>query len=270
MNAEAHSPKSEAELAPCLTFREVAVPLANESEVPALESVNWTVLPGEFWVIAGLHASGKTDLLHSAAGLTTPLAGECRLFGKPLPLYGDADLPTRLRLGLVFDGGNLLDHLSLGANVVLPLRYHRNLFEDEAAARAHPLLAALELESTAHRAPDAVSRNWRRRAGLARALVLQPELLLLDNPLTGLDARQSAWWLDTLGRVARGDAALTPRPITVVATAESFRPWRGLATRFGLVHERRFTDLGAWSGAAQAAHPVVRELLAAGRAPAAD
>jgi len=270
VKSEVRSPKSEDGPAPCLAFRGATVPLAREPEVPALEGVNWSVQPGEFWVIAGLHASGKTDLLQCAAGLTTPLAGEGRLFGRALPLYGDADTPTRLRLGLVFDGGNLLDHLSLAGNVALPLRYHQNLTEDEAAPRVTPLLAALGLDATANRAPDAVSRNWRRRTGLARALVIQPELLLLDNPLTGLDARQAAWWLATLGRLAHGDAALTSRPLTLVITAENFRPWRGLATRFALVHERQFTDLGAWSVVAQSPHPVVRELLAAGRASAAD
>ena len=270
MKSEVRSAKSEASAEPCLVFREVTVPLAMAPGVPALEGVNWSVLPGEFWVIAGLHGSGKTDLLHCAAGLTAPLAGAGRLFGQALPLHGDADAATRLRLGLVFDGGNLLHSLSLAANIALPLRYHENLTEAEAAPRVQPLLAALELNSSSDRAPDAVSRNWRRRAGLARALVLQPEILLLDNPLTGLDARQSAWWLATLHRLARGDASLTPHPLTLVATAESFRPWRGLGTRFALVHERQFTELGAWRDVAQSAHPVARELLAASPAPAED
>lgn len=264
------SPSADAPPAACLELRAATVPWASEPELPVLEDVNWTVRPGEFWVIAGLHASGKTDLLHCAAGLTTVLAGEGRLFGRALPLKGDTDMPARLRLGLVFDGGNLLDHLSLGENVALPLRYHQNLAPADAAPRVQPLLAALDLESTAHRPPDAVSRNWRRRAGLARALALRPELLLLDNPLTALDTRQIAWWLGVLGRLAHGDPVLAPTPLTLVATTENLRPWRHLGTRFALVHERRFTDLGAWPDVAQSTQPIVRELLAAGRLPAED
>ena len=250
----------------CFELRDATVAMAREPDLPALEGVNWRVRPGEFWVVAGLHASGKTDLLHCAAGLTTLLAGEGRLFGRTLPLHSETDTRTRLRMGLVFDGGNLLDSLSLAENVALPLRYHENLALEEAEPRVLPLLEALELSSTAGRSPDAVSRNWRRRAGLARALVLRPELLLLDAPLTGLDTRQSFWWLDVLARLARGDAVLTTQALTLVATAESFRPWRHMATRFGLVHERQFLDLGGWRDVVHSSHPVVRELFVAGHA----
>lgn len=267
---ERQSGTCAAPAAPALELIEVTVPRATDADAPAIEGVNWSVRAGEFWVVTGLHASGKTDLLHCAAGLTTPLAGECRLFGKKLPLAGDADLPTRLRLGLVFDGGNLLDHLNLAANVALPLRYHRDLTEEEAAPQVQPLLAALQLESAAHRSPDALSRNLRRRAGLARALVMAPDLLLLDNPLTGLDARQAAWWLETLGRLARGDTELTPQPMTLAVTAESPWPWRRLGTRFALAHDRRLVDLGGRREVAQSTHPVIREMLAAARTASED
>jgi ABC-type transporter Mla maintaining outer membrane lipid asymmetry ATPase subunit MlaF len=270
VNTQVQTPDAAGECEASLALRVVSVPLATDPDLASLEGVNWSVQPGEWWVVAGLHASGKTDLLHCAAGLTKPLAGVCRLFGKPLPLTAEGNLATRLRLGLVFDGGNLLDHLSLAENIALPLRYHHNLTSAEALPRIQPWLDGLGLQPVANRAPDTVSRNWRRRAGLARALVMGPDLLLLDNPLTGLDARQAGWWLDTLGRLAQGDAALTPHPLTLVVTTESLRPWRGLATRFALVHERQLVELGPWRDVAQSTHPVVRELLAAGHAAAED
>ena len=124
-----------------------------------------------------------------AAGLMTPAHGSCRIFGCDTDSFGEAQLAERLRVGFVFEGGQLFNHLTVAENVALPLRYQKNLTAAEAADVVRALLELLELTPFADSTPSNLAANWRQRAALARALVLKPELLLLDNPLAGLSVR---------------------------------------------------------------------------------
>ncbi|MBW8864481.1 MAG: ATP-binding cassette domain-containing protein [Verrucomicrobia bacterium] len=83
---------------------------------------NWTVHPGEFWVVAGQQHSGKTDLLMHAAGLMTPVQGSCQVFGCETADFGESQIADRLRVGFVFAGGKLFNQLTVAENVALPLR----------------------------------------------------------------------------------------------------------------------------------------------------
>ena len=229
----------------------------------AVEAVNWSVARGDYWILAGLHATGKSDFLMMTAGLTAPGAGEYRLLGEPMPIFEGTRLATRLRLGLVFDGGQLFNHLTVAENVALPLRYHRNLTDAAVADRVAALLALTELTARADRTPGALSHPERRRAGLARALALQPEVLLLDNPLAGLDARDAAWWRGLLERLSAGREAVMEHPLTLVVTAATLRPWKGHGQHLALLADRRFEILGGWADAERSTEPLVREMLAA-------
>ncbi|MBK7338460.1 MAG: ATP-binding cassette domain-containing protein [Saprospirales bacterium] len=130
----------------------------------------------------------------------------------------------RLKLGVVFDGGQLLSGMSVAENIALPLRYHRELSPDELAARVNDLLKQMDLATMADRTPGQIGRAWQQRAGLARAMALQPEVLLLDSPLTGLDVRHANWWLGFLDQLSHGHRWMNGRPMTLVVTADDFRP----------------------------------------------
>ncbi len=227
-----------------------------------LEEVNWSVGAGEYWVLAGPQGSGKSDFLMLTAGLAAPADGTYRLFGEPMPIFEGERLATRLRLGLVFDGGQLLNHLSIAQNLALPLRYHHNLTAAEAGERVQALLDLTGLAPWADAPPGAVARNWRKRAGLARALMLQPEALLLDDPLAGLDPWHAHWWRDFLRQLAAGHRFFGGRPMTLVVTAEGLRSWKGQACHFALLDKKRFVVLGNWTEVEHASHPLARELLA--------
>src|SRR6266478_4666521 len=189
---------------PAIQMRGVAVGAISDQSRLLVEEINWTVASGDYWVVAGLQGAGKSDLLLMTGGLMPPARGAYWLFGQEMPIFDEARLPTRLRLGLVFDGGQLFNHLTVSENVALPLRYHQNLSRAEAEAEVGAMLEALELTPWAGSTPGAVGRNWHQRVGLARALMLKPEILLVDSPLTSLDLRHTTWWLDFLDQLSRG------------------------------------------------------------------
>jgi len=213
--------------------------LADPSRVIA-EDVNWTVVPGDYWVIGGLHGVGKSDFIAAAGGILLPTRGTYRLFGREIEYGFERELvETRLRTGVVFDGGRLLNHLTLAENVALPMQYHLALSQDDLIARVSELLEAVDVLDVANAFPANVSRNRQQRVGLARAMALRPEVILLDAPLTGLDPADANSWIELLNRLAEGHPAMAGRPATLVATADDFRPWRGHARQFAALRQKR-------------------------------
>jgi ABC-type transporter Mla maintaining outer membrane lipid asymmetry ATPase subunit MlaF len=246
---------------PALEMKGVAVGALHAPERTVADGINWTVNAGDYWVVAGLHGSGKSDFLTLTAGLIAPLRGQYLFFGEEMPIFEEARLKQRLRLGLVFEGGQLFNDLTVADNVALPLRYHHNLTRNAAAAQVSDLLEYTGLTPWADRAPGTLGRSWQKRAGLARALALKPEVLLVDNPLGGLDLRHVRWWLDFLDQLSRGHRLLDGRPLTLVATTADLRLWKGRARQFAILQNQRLTVLGGWGQLEAAQEELVRELL---------
>jgi len=217
------------------------------------EEVNWSVTVGDFWAIGGLQGCGKSDFIATAAGLMPPLLGKYEIFGRIADQGFEPDLlSTRLRLGLVFDGGQLLRHLTIAENVTLPLRYHTDLSEDEVDLRVGRLLDLTGLTRWADERASALSRNRQQRAGLARALALGPEVLLLDAPLTGLDPRDEKWWLDFLSQLSGGHEAFGGRPMTLVVSCDDLRPWARRADHLAVLRGQRFIPVPRGAAPAEA------------------
>jgi ABC-type transporter Mla maintaining outer membrane lipid asymmetry ATPase subunit MlaF len=248
---------------PVLEMYQLEVRALKNPNVTVARDVNWTVVPGEFWVIGAPQHSGKTDFLLTAGGLMGAAAGELKFLGATLPIFDEARLAHRLKMGLVFDGGQLLGSLTIAENVALPLRYHARLPEAEITARVTALLTATELLPWANVTPVNVARNWQQRAGLARALALQPEVLLLDSPLTGLDARHENWWLHFLDELSHGHELGEHQPITLIVTADDLQPWQRHARQVACLSQRQLLVLGDWGAAAASTESVVQELMRA-------
>jgi ABC-type transporter Mla maintaining outer membrane lipid asymmetry ATPase subunit MlaF len=253
---------SETENPAAIEMREVSVGTMRDINFVVLEEVNWRVAPGEFWIVAGQQHSGKSDFLMLTAGLMAPVKGKCRLFGTETRTFGEAKLAERLHVGLVFAGGQLFNQLTLRENVTLPLQYHHDLTPAAAAPAAQTLLELLELTPLADLTPPNVSDNWRRRAALARALILKPKVLLLDDPLAGLGMRHLHWWVRFLDQLSRGHNWCGGAPMTIVATTDDLRPWRNPNRKFALLRDKRFFPLGSWNEMESADDPAVKELLA--------
>jgi ABC-type transporter Mla maintaining outer membrane lipid asymmetry ATPase subunit MlaF len=244
-----------------IEMRGASIGALREASFTVVEDVNWTVQPGEFWVVAGQQHSGKSDLLMHAAGLMTPARGSCRVFGCETKDFGEAQLAERLRVGFVFAGGKLFNQLTIAENVALPLRYQKNLTASAAARSVEALLELLELAPVAGSTPPDVSVNWRQRAALARALALKPELLLLDSPLGGLGGRHRQWLLKFLEQLSDGHEFFGGHPMTIVATTEDLPAWRHPKRKFAVLDEKGFSVLGSWSELESAPLQAVKELL---------
>ena len=236
----------------------VAVSAMRDPDTVVAQEINWTVNAGDYWVVAGLHGSGKSDFLMLTGGLMGPRRGQYRFFGEEMPIFEEARLKERLRLGLVFDGGQLFNHLTIAENVALPLCYHHNLSRTEGVAAVGELLERTELTQWAGSAPGKLGRSWQKRAGLARALALEPEVLLVDNPLAGLDPRQVHWWLGFLDQLSKGHRLMHGRPVTLVVTTADFHPWKGHARQFAVLSKKGFAVLGTWGQLAAAGEELVR------------
>jgi ABC-type transporter Mla maintaining outer membrane lipid asymmetry ATPase subunit MlaF len=226
---------------PVIRMREVTAGAMNDPAVTVVRGVNWSVNAGDFWVVAGQQGSGRSNFLMMTAGLMLPAEGEYELFGEPLSAFEEDRLRLRLRVGFVFDGRHLFNRLTVAENVALPLRYHREMPEAELAGRVAQLLETAGLEAWADSPAGTLGWTWQKRVGLARALALEPELLLLDNPLGGVDARHVAWWVDAVGKIAAGKwPGGAPRATTLVLTADDTHPWQGHARQFARLQDCGF------------------------------
>ena len=249
---------------PVIEMRDVMVNSMKDQSVTVAGNIDWTVAAGEFWLVAGTQRSGKTDFLMLTGGLMSPAHGTYRLFGEEMPIFEEERLAERLRIGFVFADGHLFNQMTVAENVGLSLRYHENLAREAAESRVRAMLELTELTAFANSTPGSVSRNWLKRAGLARALMLRPEVLLLDDPLAGLDARHSAWLLRFLDQLSQGHALLQGKPMTIVATTDNLSNsagWRGHARRVACLIEKRLQVFRDWPELDGCRTATVRDLL---------
>jgi phospholipid/cholesterol/gamma-HCH transport system ATP-binding protein len=157
-------------------------------EKAVLRGVDLDVTYGETLVLLGGSGSGKSVLLKHLNGLLRPDDGSVEVEGTQLEtLDEDGLVPVRRQVSMLFQQGALFDSLSVGENVAFPLREHRMLPPEKIPARVAEALAMVGLEKTEQLMPSELSGGMRKRAALARALVLEPRVLLYDEPTTGLD-----------------------------------------------------------------------------------
>jgi phospholipid/cholesterol/gamma-HCH transport system ATP-binding protein len=143
---------------------------------------------GKISVILGGSGSGKTTILRVIGGLVCPQAGSVSVAGCDISRLSETAMyAVRQKLGMMFQGGALLDSLTIFDNLAFPLREHTPLREPEIAAEVHRQLAAVGLAGVDDLLPSQLSGGMIKRAALARAIITKPEILLVDEPFSGLD-----------------------------------------------------------------------------------
>ncbi|MCF1460714.1 MULTISPECIES: ABC transporter ATP-binding protein [Rhizobium/Agrobacterium group] len=187
-------------------------------QTEALRDVSFEVARHEFLAILGPSGCGKSTLLRMIAGLLAPSSGSLQVFGHPVT-------EPRDDIGIVFQKPTLLPWATVEDNVLFPARHKRGRVSAEERQRAGELLRMVGLEGFASRLPDELSGGMQQRVGIARALLMDPDILLMDEPFSALDA---------LTREVMGFDLLrifTERPKTVVFITHSVNEAALLADR---------------------------------------
>jgi len=171
-----------------------------------LRGVSFRLPRGVRFVIMGGSGAGKTVCLRLIAGLIRPDSGQVRVFGKSIErLSEEALLPVRRRMGYVFQGAALFDSLTVRDNVAYSLHEHTNLDAQTIAARVRHLLSLVGLdEGVQDKLPAELSGGMRKRVGIARALAIDPEVMLFDEPTAGLDPTNSKMVADLVAKLGTG------------------------------------------------------------------
>ena len=216
-----------------------------------------TVAAGDLVGLVGGSGSGKTTLLRQMIGLLLPTAGEIRLFGEPLFGGGVArERALRQRFGVLFQQGALFSAFSVYDNIAFPLRELKVL--DEATIRELVMLKIEMVELLPRHAalmPAELSGGMIKRVALARALALEPELLLLDEPTAGLDPDRS----DSFVRLIRmlGEEL----GLTVVLVTHDLDTLAALATRVAVLAEQHILAYGSIDDIMRIDHPFIRNFF---------
>jgi phospholipid/cholesterol/gamma-HCH transport system ATP-binding protein len=216
---------------------------------------------GEILALIGGSGSGKTTLLRTMIGLRAPSEGTVRIFGHDLAKAAPAvQQEIRQAWGVVFQGGALFSALSVFDNVALPLRELRLLDRDTISALTMLKLKLVGLApSDATKLPAELSGGMVKRAALARALALDPELLFLDEPTAGLDP-VSAVGFQSLLRDLR-----TELDLTVVMVTHDLDTLKALSDRVAVLAEERLVAVAPLDEVMSMEHPFIREYFASER-----
>ena len=222
-----------------------------------LQGVDLDIYPGETVVILGGSGSGKTVLTSMLVGLNFPDQGSIQVEGKELTtLATDEDWrELRLKTGYLFQSSALYDSMTVGENVAFPMVHHTELSEAEIARRVAQELAQVGLEGTEGLEPSELSGGMLRRAALARSLVLDPQIIIYDEPTAGLDpitADEIAHLIRRLQRVLK---------VTSIVVTHDLRLAELVADRLLLLYEGQWAFQGTFAEFRQSTHPQVRRFL---------
>jgi phospholipid/cholesterol/gamma-HCH transport system ATP-binding protein len=223
-----------------------------------LRGLSFQLERGETLVVMGGSGSGKTVLLRHVAGLIRPAAGDVRVFGIAIERLSEEELlPIRRRMGYVFQGAALFDSLSVSENVAFPLREHTNQSEPEIQERIVHVLSLVGLGADVlPLLPSELSGGMRKRVGIARALVIEPELMLFDEPTAGLDPTNSKMVGELIVQLKAGAGD------TSIVVTHDVELARTVADRLAILVDGRFAIVGRPNEVMTSGDPAVQAFLA--------
>ncbi len=221
-----------------------------------LDGVSFKVETGESVVIIGRSGGGKSILLKHLIGLLMPDAGQVLVDGEDLCGLNERQLlRVRGKFGMLFQGAALFDSLNVFENVAFALRRRRDLSPEELRRKVAEVLDMVELSGTEEKKPSELSGGMRKRVGLARAIIYQPQIVLYDEPTTGLDPVVS----DSIDRlILRVRDALK---VTTVVVTHDMRSARRVGQRILMLHNGRIYASGTPDEIFASTDPVVHRFV---------
>jgi phospholipid/cholesterol/gamma-HCH transport system ATP-binding protein len=224
-----------------------------------LRGVNLKINTGEITIIIGSSGCGKSVLLKHLIGLLKPDEGQILLDGVNL-----VDLPkeqlkqARMRFGMLFQDAALFDSMNAYENIAFPLREHRRLSEDEIGGIVRQKLSQVGLKGVEKKLPSELSGGMRKRVGLARALVLNPEIVLYDEPTTGLDPISSHAIDELIVQTQQNIEG------TSIIISHDIRATLRIANRVAMLHDGAIVAVGTPDEMVDSDNPIVRNFLDSG------
>ena len=223
---------------------------------PVLRGLSIDIEKGESVVIVGGSGQGKSVTLKHIIGLMQPDSGHVYVLGRDLCCLETRELNEfRRHFGMAFQEGALFDSMSVFENIAFPLRRHTEMTEDEIRARVEECLEQVHLHGVDTKRPSELSGGMRRRVGFARAISLQPDILLFDEPTTGLDPVIS----DVIAELIREmDATLN---VTTVSITHDMKVAFKIADRVAMLHDGRIIEEGAPDRFQRSTNPMVQQFI---------
>jgi len=223
---------------------------------PVLEGVSLQVRQGEVVAVMGLSGSGKTSLLRCIMGLVRPPRGSIRVLGTEIAGLPERQLnQVRKSIGLVFQYAALFDSMTVGENVAFAIRQHTALSPAAVERIVADRLAMVGLAGTEHRMPAQLSGGMRKRVGIARALALEPKIMLYDEPTSGLDpiTARAIYELIVDLRDRLGVSSLV--------VSHDITSLLRMADRLALLYNHRLVAVGAPAELQRSSDPLVQQFL---------
>jgi len=225
-------------------------------EQKVLNGIDLVVHRGETLAVLGRSGTGKSVLLKLIVGLQKPDSGSIRVLGHDIAKLDVNHLnEVRKKIGFLFQSAALYDSLTVEENVAFPLARHTKLSEAERRARSRELLSAVGMQSDLQKLPSEISGGMQKRVGLARALALEPEILLFDEPTAGLDPITAA----EIGKLIVEQSK--KRNMTAVVVTHEIHSAKIFADRFVLMNEGKILADGAFEDLRKSRNTFVAEFL---------
>jgi len=221
-----------------------------------LHGVTFDVQQGETLVILGGSGSGKSTLLRTLVGLERPTSGEIWIKGKNLATISDEELDTlRRHMGMSFQGGALFGSMTVGENVALPLREHTKLEDPTIEIMLRLKLDQVGLSGYEDFLPSQLSGGMKKRAAVARALAMDPEILFFDEPSAGLDPIIAAGIDELILELKKAFH------MTIIVVTHELASAFLIADRMVLINKGDVVALGTSEEMRNSTHPRVRQFL---------